>query len=286
MHFFTFDRLWAYSCSLFFVLLLCNCSQEEPLPLNEVTPKDDEAIGYSIDAAYMDHLDTLPDEHYLSDANHPDLYVYLHDVCKKIQQSSAHAMQSNRDIPMRRPILRVLESPSKTSAFVAPGGHIYIYTGLLKAMSQEAELVPVLAHLLNCSLHRLDVKKLENHFSTNFLLDLAIGSNVNGSSYASAGTNVCAVIEHLAEKPYHQSDVTFLDEKAETITCELGYDIQVYSNFYTQNSIQDLDWFTLFPRGTANHHYADHLSNSVQDSLTCGGTMTTGGYADFKTLIP
>ncbi|MGH1337187.1 MAG: hypothetical protein ACRBFS_13770 [Aureispira sp.] len=285
MHLSTFNRLWAYSCSLLLVLLLCNCSREEPLPLNEVTSKDDVAIGNSIDAAYMYHIDTLPDEQLLTEEDHPGIYRYLHRMCAKVQATTTQSMQINEDRPLRKPTIRVLECSGKKRAFVAPGGHLYLYTDFLKTLHQEAELIPILAHLLNCSMYRFDIKKLESHFSTNFLLDLAIGSNV-GASYASPATNVSAVIEHLATKPYLEKDVAFLDELAERITCELGYDIQVYSTFFMNNSNQDLDWFELFPRNAPHSTYAAHLFNTVSDSLTCGGTISTAGYPNFKTLIP
>ncbi len=189
------------------------------------------------------------------------------------------------DRPVRPPILRILEAPDKTGAFVAPGGYTYIYTGLLKSLQHEAEIVPILVHLLNCSTHRYDVKKLEDHFSTNFLLDLAIGGSVNGS-YASSSTNVCAVIEHLEYFPYTPKEVEALDGISEEVTCQLGYDIQVYSTLYMNNRTQDLEWFQLFKRPMSNNDYAAHLFNDVSNPMTCNGTKSSEGYPQFKMLIP
>ena len=285
MHLSTFYRLWAYSCSLLLVLLLCNCSKEEPLPLNEVTPNDDIAIGNAIDVAYLYHIDTLPDEQLLMEVDHPGIYRYLDRMCGMVQASSVQSMQTDPEHPLRPPILRVLESAGKTGAFVSPGGYVYIYVDLLKKINNEAELIPILAHLLNCSMYRFDVKKLEEHFSTNFLLDLAIGSNV-GASYSSPATNVSAIVEHLAEKPYQEKEVAILDESTEKITCELGYDIQIYSTLFMNSNTQGLDWFILFPRSTSNGIYAAHLFNDVSNMTTCGGTTSSGDYPNFKTLLP
>lgn len=286
MHIFTLNRLWLYSSSLFILLLVYSCSKEEPLPLNMVTPHDDIAIGQSIDNAYMHHVDTLPTEKWLAEEDYPDLYRYLHDICDQVQTSAALTVLADQNRPIRKPKIRVLESTGKTGAFVAPGGYLYIYTDLLRTLNHEAELVPIIGHLLSCSVHRFDVKKLEAHFSTNFLLDLAIGANVSGTSYSTSSTNVCAIIEQLANKPYRSKDVVVLDAAAESIACEQGYDIQIYSNFFLSNTNTTIDWFELFPREISNSAYAAHLFNNVSDSLSCGGTISTAGYADFKTLIP
>lgn len=285
MHFFTFSKLWSYSCSLFLVLLLCNCSKEEPLPLNEVTPKDEVAIGQAIDEAFLYHLDTLPDQYLLEEVDHPGIYSYLNRLCGQVQSSQTQLQLVSQDRPMRKPIIRVIERQGTTGAFVSPGGYLYVYTDLLKALDYEAELVPILAHLLSCSMHRFDLDKLEAHFSTNFLLDLAIGANVN-AGYASTSTDVRAIVDHLADSPYQEQEVALLDELAEQTTCELDYDVQVYSTFFVQNNSQNLDWFNLFPRVISNSAYAAHLFNDVSDSLTCNGTMSMGNYPSFKTLIP
>lgn len=283
MHFFTFDKVWTYTWSLFFLLLLCNCSNNKITTLNVVTPKDDIAIGRSIDKAFLIHLDNVHNQQHLKKEDHPDIYNYLQNICNKIQSSPEYSTLANEDRPLRQPILRILKSPNKAGAFIAPGGHIYIYTNFLKKLNHEAELVPILTHLLCCSIYRLDVLKLEEHFSTNFLLDLAIGAKIN---YNASATSIHAVINQLESVPYKKKDVSMVDKLVEKITCELGYDIQVYSTFFLQNSTQHLNWFNLFPRETANNTYAAHLFNRVSNSLTCGGTVSTASYPNFKTLIP
>ncbi len=285
MQVFTLGRLWAYSCSLVLFLLLCNCTAEDSPLLNEVTPEDDTAIGAAIDGAFLHHLDTVPDYRLLVEDAHPALYNYLYQMCAKALNSNRHSALSSSATPSRKPILRVFENQGNTGAFVVPGGYLYIHTDLLKALQYEAELIPILSHLLGCSTYRYDVKKLEDHFSTNFLLDLAIGGSVNGS-YASTATNVSAVIDQLERSPYNESEVWILDKLAEDAACELGYDIQVYSSLFMQNTTNELDWFQLFNRGMSNGDYAAHLFNEVSDSLTCNGTIAAGGYPAFKRLIP
>lgn len=40
----------------------------------------------------------------------------------------------------------VIDDPDVVNAFAIPGGHIYVYSGLLRAMDNEAELTAVLSH--------------------------------------------------------------------------------------------------------------------------------------------
>ncbi len=42
----------------------------------------------------------------------------------------------------------VIDDPDNVNAFALPGGHMYLYTGLLKLASSEAELASVMAHEL------------------------------------------------------------------------------------------------------------------------------------------
>ena len=40
----------------------------------------------------------------------------------------------------------VLDDPAQVNAFAAPGGFLYVYSGLIVAAEDEAELADVLAH--------------------------------------------------------------------------------------------------------------------------------------------
>lgn len=48
-----------------------------------------------------------------------------------------------QDVPFQ---LTVIDDPDTVNAFALPGGHVYVYTGLLKICENEAELAAVIAH--------------------------------------------------------------------------------------------------------------------------------------------
>lgn len=61
------------------------------------------------------------------------------------------------------------------NAFALPGGYVYIYVGLLKLMDSEAELAAVLGHEIGHIVARHGVKKLQQVYGAQAVLDVAFG---------------------------------------------------------------------------------------------------------------
>jgi len=71
---------------------------------------------------------------------------------------------------------KVLESP-EINAFACPGGFIYVYTGLLKIIDNEAQLAGVLAHEIGHVVARHSVKRLQQVLGIQVLLSIALGES-------------------------------------------------------------------------------------------------------------
>ncbi len=71
---------------------------------------------------------------------------------------------------------KVIES-KEINAFAAPGGYIYIYTGLLKLMDSEAELAGVLGHEVGHVVARHGARRLQQVIGINILLDISLGKS-------------------------------------------------------------------------------------------------------------
>lgn len=63
------------------------------------------------------------------------------------------------------------------NAFALPGGHIYVYRGLIEAAENESELAAVMAHEINHVVCRHGTEQLSKVYGYNFLLSLAFGRN-------------------------------------------------------------------------------------------------------------
>ncbi len=66
------------------------------------------------------------------------------------------------------------------NAFACPGGFIYIYTGLLDVLDNEAQLAGVLAHEVSHLVARHSVKKLQNIYGYSILAQIALGDKTEG----------------------------------------------------------------------------------------------------------
>lgn len=88
------------------------------------------------------------------------------------------------------------------NAFALPGGWIYIYTGLLKRLQNEAELAFVLGHETGHVVGRHAVRKLQFIYGINFLLSLTL----NGKNPGPAEQEVLKVLYSLVLNGYSRKE--------------------------------------------------------------------------------
>lgn len=67
----------------------------------------------------------------------------------------------------------------QVNAFACPGGFIYIYSGLIKIMDNEAQLAVVLAHEVGHVVARHSVKRLQTVYGYSILMDVLLGDKMS-----------------------------------------------------------------------------------------------------------
>lgn len=72
---------------------------------------------------------------------------------------------------------KVIDNDKTVNAFALPGGHIYVYTGLMKLADDEAELASVLGHEIAHVTQRHIAERLVAAYGLEALSNVALGSN-------------------------------------------------------------------------------------------------------------
>jgi predicted Zn-dependent protease len=71
----------------------------------------------------------------------------------------------------------VIDKDSVVNAFAIPGGHVFVYTGLIKAVDNEAELAGVLAHEIGHVTQRHGIQSLCQQGMLKFVTDIVLGDS-------------------------------------------------------------------------------------------------------------
>ncbi|MCX5800641.1 MAG: M48 family metallopeptidase [Candidatus Eisenbacteria bacterium] len=94
--------------------------------------------------------------------------AYINEVGQRVA-----SICDRRDIPY---YFSVIADKEQVNAFALPGGHIYVYAGLLLEASNEAELAGVLAHEVGHVVARHAMEQLSKEYGYDFLVSLVLGS--------------------------------------------------------------------------------------------------------------
>jgi predicted Zn-dependent protease len=98
----------------------------------------------------------------------------------------------------------VIDTPV-VNAFACPGGFVYVYTGLLKTMDNEAQLAGVLAHEISHVVARHGVKRLQQVLGLQILLSIALGESSQLTQQA-VSTGIAVLIQGYSRDNEFESD--------------------------------------------------------------------------------
>lgn len=135
--------------------------------VNIYSDKDDVALGQQLDT----EIRANPTEYPIL-KGHPEVKAYVHGVVEKVLNSPE--VKKRGVYPYQ---VEIIHDDKTINAFCTPGGYIYVYTGLLKFLDNEASLAGVLGHEIGHAELRHATKRITAAYGVQIALAVALGQN-------------------------------------------------------------------------------------------------------------
>lgn len=134
---------------------------------NIFSDKDDVELGKEMDKQIKDD----PKDFHMLDG-HQDLKEYVSSIGNYILNTSPKI--TKKDI---YPYNFQLINDTIINAFSTPGGYVYVYTGLMKFIDNEATLAGIIGHEIAHAERRHVTQRLTAYYGTSILLSFILGGN-------------------------------------------------------------------------------------------------------------
>lgn len=164
---------------------------------NIFSDSDDIKLGQQID----NEIRSKPEEYPLLQGR-TDIKRYVEQIGDKVLSSRAVKKRG-----IYAYTYEIIHDDNTINAFCTPGGYIYVYTGLLKFVDNEATLAGVLGHEIAHAERRHATQRITKAYGAQILLSIALGERP--SQIAEIGANLFAGLAFLANS---RSDETESDD--------------------------------------------------------------------------
>jgi beta-barrel assembly-enhancing protease len=143
---------------------------------------------------------------------HPEIKAYVENVGKKIIASPE--IQYRNQFAYQ---FEIINDDSTVNAFCTPGGYIYVYTGLLKFIDNEATLAGIIAHEIAHAERRHSTNKMTAQYGLGTALGIASGK------LGESGTKIAGTIAGLGLLKYNRSEEEEADTYSFKYLCSTEY---------------------------------------------------------------
>lgn len=207
-----------------------------------VSDQDEYVIGQQFDANLRADATKYP-LYNLSARSHQTVKDYVDGVMKKVLDQ---VPTSERPSYFDKFKVTIIDAP-EINAFAVPGGGVYVYTGILDTLRNEAELAAILAHEITHVVHHHYRVLLAQQYGVQAIVN-AVGGDSSGLSRIATG------LLALKFSRVHETDS---DKNGTLLSGKAGY-----------NPLGVADFFKRMPEGTLEV-LSDHPSNSARvDAVT------------------
>lgn len=187
-----------YFANFIFVLWFASLSfMCASIGMNIFSDQDDVKLGQQLD----NEIKSNPKEYPILQ-NRPDVKSYVEQIGRKILNSPN--IKKKGIYPYT---YEIIHDDKTINAFATPGGYIYVYTGLLKFVDNEATLAGIIGHEIAHAERRHSTQRLTKQYGVSILLSIVLGEQP--AQIAEIGANLFTGFAFLANS---RSDETESDE--------------------------------------------------------------------------
>lgn len=167
------------------------------LALNIFSDQDDVKLGQQLDG----EIKSKPQEYPILQ-NRNDVKSYVEQIGQKIL-NSPHVKKRG----VYAYSFEIVYDDNTINAFATPGGYIYVYTGLLKFLDNEATLAGIIGHEIAHAERRHATQRLTKYYGASILISVILGESP--SQLAEIAANMFTGLAFLANS---RSDETESDD--------------------------------------------------------------------------
>lgn len=185
------------------------------IEINGFSVEDDIKMGQQL----YDEIYSSPDYDVVSKETNKKLYDYIETIKQTILENGDFRYKDKFEWK-----ITVLNDDNTINAFCAPGGYIFVYTGILKYLDNEAELAGVLAHEMGHAERRHGTRQMTKTYGIKIVLDFILrGEN---------SENFKEVIGGLLSLRYSRAYEREADECSVNYLCTSNYQSDGAAGFF------------------------------------------------------
>lgn len=255
------------SVSIALSSLFISCQEDSAL---FISPNQQIVLGQQLDSAIMANPDEYP---ILDEGQYDDAYQYLQGILDEILASDDLRYEQ---FPWE---IKIIQDDDVLNAFAAPGGFMYVYTGLIKYLDTEDDLAGVLGHEVAHADLEHSARMMERNYGAQVLLSIVLG---DGSAQIG---NIAAGLAGLSFSRSFESDA---DARSVEYLADTRYNCAATRSFFEKLEASGQTGGT--PEFLSTH---PKPANRVEDitakanELGCDTTpLDPPTYQDFKNMLP
>ncbi len=242
------------------------CKKDSP-GVNLFSLEDDKELGLQL----KNEIESNPSEYPLLDSVlYADVYQYLYDMRDKILASDEILYKDEFSWE-----LKIIDDDQTLNAFAAPGGYIYIYTGLMKYLDSEEQLAGVMGHELAHADRRHSSRQLTKKYGITTMLSVAFGNDPGLLTEVASG---------LLALKYSRNFEAEADEYSVKYLCSTEWEADGAADFFVKLEAESQGGST--PAFMSTHpDPANRIEDitALKEEEGCSGTATNE--AAYQTII-
>lgn len=245
---------------------------------NIFTDSDEIRLGKQID----DEIRSKPNEYPILEG-YPEVKQYVSNIGNKILMSPAIRKRGVYAYQYE-----IIKDDKTVNAFCTPGGYIYVYTGLLKFVDNEATLAGVIGHEIAHAELRHATQRMTKAYGAQVLIALVLGKNP--AKIAEITANLFTGLALLANS---RADESQSDEYSMKYLQSTEYYPGAIKFFFEKIQSEKGRSGGVFERFLSTHPLPQDRINDVEKRLQAMGNpqpsesnLFTQRYQDFKKKLP
>jgi predicted Zn-dependent protease len=235
-----------------------------------ISPEDENKLGLQ----FKQNLETQQHVVYYND---PVVVNYVRGVANKV------IAFGKRDRPEVNWQVNVIDDSKTVNAFATPGGYLYVYSGLLMAADNEAELAGVMAHETGHVVARHAARQMVDAYGIE-----AVSAMVLGKNPGLLGQLVGGVGEKGFMLANSRSDETEADEYGARYSAAAGYDPHGLVTFFDKLRRQEGNsprFLAILSDHPATPDRITHTTQYIAQHGLTGSVTNAAAYASIKQRV-